>query len=339
MAVDKNPSGKRDGKPSSGKREGKSRVSNTDNKKGLRSTRHGDVDKRRADRKNSAESFSKTRSENEGAKKKAFSKDSDNAYKGNKPFKKAKKMETQASIDKRVEKDGIRLNKFIANAGICSRRDADKHIVAGSVTVNGKVVDSMGYRVKSTEEVKFDGTTIQAEKKVYVVLNKPKNFITTREDTHGRRTVMDLLSGMGDVRVYPVGRLDRNTTGVLMFTNDGEMTKRLTHPTYGVKKMYHVTLNHSLKQVHLEKILDGLHLEDGSIYVDSVSYVNNAPKTEVGIEISSGKNRIVRRIFESLGYDVVKLDRVMMAGLTKKNIKRGQWRFLTQEEVNFLKMI
>ncbi|MEN8136815.1 MAG: pseudouridine synthase [Bacteroidota bacterium] len=334
MAVDKK---------SSGKREGKSRVSNTDNKKGHRSQRHSDTDKRRRDRENSAENFSKVRAERAGSKlKKSSGGNSERDFKNsraNKPFKSGKKHETQASVEKRIEKDGIRLNKFIANAGICSRRDADKHIVAGLVTVNGKVVDSMGYRVKSTDEVKFDGTSIQAEKKLYVLLNKPKNFITTREDTHGRRTVMDLISGIGNVRVYPVGRLDRNTTGVLLFSNDGEMTKRLTHPTFGVKKMYHVTLNQKLKQVHLEKILDGMHLEDGSVYVDSVSYVNNAPKTEVGIEISSGKNRIVRRIFESLGYEVVKLDRVMFAGLTKKNIKRGQWRFLTQDEVNFLKMI
>jgi|LGOV01.1.fsa_nt_gb 23S rRNA pseudouridine2605 synthase len=332
-----------DKRPSSKKRIGKSRVSKHEGRKGSRSKRHQDDDNRKNDRKFSSENFSKVRAQKEGVKRGEDTKNSSSKSSGfdtrRKPFKSAKKFESQASIEKRVEKDGIRLNKFIANAGICSRRDADKHIVAGSVTVNGKVVDSMGYRVSNTDEVKFDGVSIQAEKKIYALLNKPKNFITTKEDTHGRRTVMDLLSGIGKVRVYPVGRLDRNTTGVLLFTNDGEMTKRLTHPTYGVKKMYHVTLNEKLKQVHLETILDGIHLDDGSVYVDSISYVNNAPKTEIGVEISSGKNRVVRRIFESLGYEVTKLDRVMFSGLTKKNIARGQWRFLTQEEVNFLKMI
>lgn len=328
----------------SGKREGKSRASNTENRKGFRSQRHQESDNRKRDRKFSADGFIKSRTESDGSDEKPKGNkvsDKDSRFnQGGRPFKKkAKKFETQANVEKRVEADGIRLNKFIANAGICSRRDADKHIVAGSVAVNGKVVDSMGYRVRPTDEVRFDGTMIQAEKKIYVLLNKPKNFITTKEDTHGRRTVMDLISGVGDVRVYPVGRLDRNTTGVLLFTNDGEMTKRLTHPTYGIKKMYHVKLDSNLKQVHLEKILDGVHLEDGSVYVDSISYVNNAPKNEIGVEISSGKNRVIRRIFESLGYDVVKLDRVVFAGLTKKNVQRGQWRYLTQEEVNFMKML
>jgi len=327
-------------RPTAGKRVGKSRISKVDGRSGSRSKRHQDVENRIRDRKFSGENFSKVKAERkgkDGEEESTTNKEGRFDYK--KPFKSKKKFESQASIEKRVEKDGIRLNKFIANAGICSRRDADKHIVAGSVTINGKVVDEMGYRVLPGEEVRFDGTMIQAEKKVYALLNKPKNFITTKDDTHGRRTVMDLLGGIGKVRVYPVGRLDRNTTGVLMFTNDGEMTKRLTHPTYGVKKMYHVTLDNKLSQAHLEKILDGLHLEDGIINVDSISYVNNAPKTEVGVEISSGKNRIIRRIFESLGYEITKLDRVTFAGLTKKNIARGQWRFLTQEEVNFLKML
>jgi len=319
---------------SSGKREGKSRVSKTDGRKGFRSNRHEDPELRRRDREMSADSFARKRANNKSNDQ------SDDRFVQKRKWKtKGKKVETQASLEKRIEQEGIRLNKFISNAGICSRRDADKHIVAGLVTVNGKVIDSMGYRVKKTDEVKFDGTLIQSEKKVYVLMNKPKNFITTKEDTHGRRTVMDLLSGLGNTRVYPVGRLDRNTTGVLLFTNDGEMTKRLTHPTHGVRKMYHVTLNDKLKQFHLDKILDGIHLEDGSVYVDSISYVNNAPKTEIGVEISSGKNRVIRRIFESLGYEVVKLDRVMFANLTKKNVPRGKYRFLTDEEINFLKMI
>ena len=326
-------------RPTAGKRVGKSRVSKVESRKGSRSSRHQDVENRIRDRKFSGANFSKVKAERKGKEAEESDSNKSGGFERRRPFKAKKKFESQASIEKRVEKDGIRLNKFIANAGICSRRDADKHIVAGLVTINGKVVDSMGYRVMPGEEVKFDGTLIQAEKKVYAVLNKPKNFITTKEDTHGRRTVMDLLSGIGKVRVYPVGRLDRNTTGVLMFTNDGEMTKRLTHPTYGVKKMYHVTLDKKLSQAHLEKILEGLNLEDGIINVDSISYVNNAPKTEIGVEISSGKNRIIRRIFESLGYEITKLDRVSFAGLTKKNIARGQWRFLTQEEVNFLKML
>ena len=327
-------------RPTAGKRVGKSRISKSEGRSGSRSNRHQDVENRIRDRKFSGENFSKVKAERKGKEGEEADSTKDGGFdRRKKPFKAKKKFESQASIEKRVEKDGIRLNKFIANAGICSRRDADKHIVAGAVTINGKVVDSMGYRVQNDEEVRFDGTLIQAEKKVYALLNKPKNFITTKEDTHGRRTVMDLLSGIGKVRVYPVGRLDRNTTGVLLFTNDGEMTKRLTHPTYSVKKMYHVTLNEKLKQSHLEKILEGVQLEDGIVNVDSISYVNNAPKTELGVEISSGKNRVIRRIFESYGYEITKLDRVTFAGLDKKNIARGQWRFLRQEEVNFLKML
>jgi 23S rRNA pseudouridine2605 synthase len=323
-----------------GRRVGKSRVSKLGKKSGHRSDRHSDPEMRRRDRKFSAENFGKEKFV--GADDKSTEQNSD-SFKSKKPFRpknnfKNKKKETQASLESKIETNGIRLNKFIANAGICSRRDADKHIVAGLVTVNGKVVDSMGYRVMAGDEVKFDNRSIQAEKKVYILLNKPKNYITTMEDTHGRRTVMDLVKNNGP-RVYPVGRLDRNTTGLLLFTNDGEMTKRLTHPSHGVKKMYHVTLDSKLKQFHLDKILDGIHLEDGSVYVDSISYVNNAPKNEIGVEISSGRNRVVRRIFESLGYNVIKLDRVIFAGLTKKNIQRGKWRELTQEEVNFLKMV
>src|SRR5690606_14576734 len=205
----------------------------------------------------------------------------------------------------------IRLNRYIANAGICSRREADTYIAAGSVTVNGKVVNEMGYKVKRSDEVRFDGKRLSLEKKEYILLNKPKNFITTTSDEKGRRTVMELVSNASKSKLLPVGRLDRNTTGLLLFTNDGDLAKKLTHPKHGVRKIYHVELDKNLKQEDLVKIQQGLTLDDGLIEVDEVSYIENAPKREVGIRIHSGKNRIVRRIFEHLGYDVIKLDRVI----------------------------
>lgn len=227
----------------------------------------------------------------------------------------------------------IRLNKYVANAGVCSRREADTYIAAGNVTVNGKPVTEMGFKVKLTDEVRFDGRLLNPEKKEYILLNKPKNFITTTRDEKGRRTVMELISNASKSRLVPVGRLDRNTTGLLLFTNDGDLAKKLTHPRYGVRKIYHVELNKNLSMADLKRIREGLTLDDGLLKVDEVSYINNAPKREVGIEIHSGKNRIVRRIFEHLGYDVVKLDRVIFAGLTKKDLPRGHWRPLTQQEV------
>ncbi|NNE03104.1 MAG: rRNA pseudouridine synthase [Eudoraea sp.] len=233
----------------------------------------------------------------------------------------------------------IRLNKYVANAGVCSRRDADVYIAAGNVTVNGKPITEMGYKVKLTDEVRFDGRLLNPEKKEYILLNKPKNFITTTRDEKGRRTVMELISNASKARLVPVGRLDRNTTGLLLFTNDGDLAKKLTHPRYGVRKIYHVELNKNLKVDDLHKIQEGLSLDDGEVKVDEVSYINNAPKREVGIEIHSGKNRIVRRIFEHLGYDVVKLDRVIFASLTKKDLPRGHWRPLTSQEVINLGMI
>ena len=233
----------------------------------------------------------------------------------------------------------IRLNKYVANAGVCSRRDADVYIAAGNVTVNGKPITEMGYKVKLIDEVRFDGRLLNPEKKEYILLNKPKNFITTTRDEKGRRTVMELISNASKARLVPVGRLDRNTTGLLLFTNDGDLAKKLTQPRYGVRKIYHVELNKNLKVDDLHKIQEGLSLDDGEVKVDEVSYINNAPKREVGIEIHSGKNRIVRRIFEHLGYDVVKLDRVIFASLTKKDLPRGHWRPLTSQEVINLGMI
>ncbi|WP_422349198.1 pseudouridine synthase [Flagellimonas sp.] len=240
---------------------------------------------------------------------------------------------------KKSNPNEIRLNRYVANAGICSRREADTYIAAGSVSVNGKVITEMGYKVKLTDDVRFDGRKLNPEKKEYILLNKPKNFITTTNDEKGRRTVMELVSSASKNRLLPVGRLDRNTTGLLLFTNDGDLTKKLTHPTHGVRKIYHVHLDKSLNLSDLRKIEAGLELEDGAVEVDDVSYIQGAPKREVGIQIHSGRNRIVRRIFEHLGYHVTKLDRVVFAGLTKKDLPRGHWRHLTEQEVVNLKMI
>lgn len=240
---------------------------------------------------------------------------------------------------KKVDDGSMRLNRFIAHAGICSRREADTFIIAGSVEVNGKVVSEMGYKVLPGDSVKFDGRLLTPEKMEYVLLNKPKNFLTTTEDDKGRKTVMDLIRNASKSRLLPVGRLDRNTTGLLLFTNDGEMAARLTHPRYAVRKIYHVVLDRALKVSDLQQIEKGVDLDDGSISVDAISYIANATKREVGIEIHSGRNRIIRRIFEHLDYEVAKLDRVMFAGLTKKDLPRGQWRTLDSKEVSFLKMI
>ena len=234
------------------------------------------------------------------------------------------------------EEKGIRLNKYIANAGICARRQADQYIAAGNVEVNGKPMTELGYRVQPTDVVKFDGKNISAEKKEYILLNKPKGFITTTQDEKGRKTVMDLVSGAAQGNIKPVGRLDRLTTGLLLLTNDGELMKKLTHPSHGVRKIYHV-LDKKLALSDFHKIQEGLTLEDGFIQVDDISFVEGAPHNELGVKIHSGRNRIVRRIFESLGYVVEKLDRVVFAGLTKKDLPRGHWRPLTQQEVINLK--
>ncbi|MCZ4695842.1 pseudouridine synthase [Ancylomarina euxinus] len=230
----------------------------------------------------------------------------------------------------------LRLNKFIANSGVCSRREADKLIVDKQIMVNGITVTEVGTKVSKDDDVRLDGVRLMAEAKVYLLMNKPKDFVTTLDDPTGRKTVMDLIGDACEERIYPVGRLDRDTTGVLLFTNDGNLTKKLTHPSYERKKIYHVHLDRNISRDELLKIADGLELEDGFIQADEVSYVDPKDKSQVGIEIHSGKNRIVRRIFEHLGYKVEKLDRVYFAGLTKKNLPRGKFRFLTQKEINIL---
>ncbi len=232
----------------------------------------------------------------------------------------------------------IRLNKFLANAGVCSRREADEFITAGVVSVNGTVVTELGTKVKRTDEVKFHEQPVSIERKVYVLLNKPKDYVTTSDDPQNRKTVMDLVKNVCRERIYQVGRLDRNTTGVLLFTNDGELASKLTHPKFLKKKIYHVTTDKNVTAADMRQIAEGITLEDGEIRADAIDYASPTDKKQVGIEIHSGKNRIVRRIFEALGYRVVKLDRVLFAGLTKKNVRRGDWRFLTEQEVNMLRM-
>ena len=272
---------------------------------------------------------------------------------GANPYKKGPRQHTadydpnaKYSMKKRIEykeinydpNEPLRLNKFLANAGICSRREADEFIQAGVVTVNGEVVTELGTKILRTDEVKFHDQPVKIEKKVYVLLNKPKDYVTTSDDPQQRKTVMDLVKNACPERIYPVGRLDRNTTGVLLLTNDGDLASKLTHPKYLKKKIYHVYLDKNVTAHDLQQIAEGIQLEDGEIKADDVQYAHATDKKQVGIEIHSGKNRIVRRIFESLGYHVQKLDRVQFAGLTKKNLKRGDWRYLTEEEVDRLRM-
>ena len=250
------------------------------------------------------------------------------------------------SLKKRIEykeenfdpTEPLRLNKYLANAGVCSRREADEFIQAGVVTVNGEVVTELGTKILRTDEVKFHDAPVSLEKKVYVLLNKPKDYVTTSDDPQQRKTVMDLVKDVCPERIYPVGRLDRNTTGVLLLTNDGDLASKLTHPKFLKKKVYHVHLDKNITAHDLQQIRDGITLDDGEIKADAVDYADERDKAQVGIEIHSGKNRIVRRIFESLGYRVTKLDRVQFAGLTKKNLRRGDWRFLTEKEVDMLRM-
>ena len=261
-----------------------------------------------------------------------------NTYTG-KPVK-ATAPKKAAPKKKPVEDDGlVRLNKFIANSGICSRREADTYIATGLVSVNGVRVTELGTKIDpAKDDVRFDGERLKGEKKVYVLMNKPKDFVTTLADPHAERTVMDLISkSRCPERIYPVGRLDKATTGVLLLTNDGDLAEKLTHPSHGVRKIYQATLDKNLKKEDFDKILDGIELEDGPIAADALSYVEGE-KNEIGLEIHSGRNRIVRRIFEHLGYKVKKLDRVYFAGLTKKNLRRGAWRFLDDKEVGLLKM-
>ena len=250
------------------------------------------------------------------------------------------------SMKKRIEykeehidpNEPIRLNKYLANAGVCSRREADEFIQAGVVTVNGTVVTELGTKVLRSDIVVFHEQPVSLEKKVYVLLNKPKDYVTTNDDPQQRKTVMDLVKNVCPERIYPVGRLDRNTTGVLLLTNDGDLASKLTHPKFLKKKVYHVFLDKNVTAHDLQQIAEGVTLDDGEVHADAIEYANDAVKNQVGIEIHSGKNRIVRRIFESLGYRVIKLDRVQFAGLTKKGLRRGDWRFLTEKEVDMLRM-
>lgn len=273
-------------------------------------------------------------------------KTSTSANKGAKPFSKKfskpespvkKAPETKRKSVTTSTQTGVRLNKYIANAGICSRRDADTYIETGSATVNGKIITEMGYRVQPTDEVRFDGVLINPETKRYVLLNKPKNYITTMEDERGRKTVMDLVSSACKERIYPVGRLDRDTTGLLLFTNDGDMAKQLTHPKHNKRKLYHATLDRKVALKDLQSIAEGPVVEDKKVWVDDAAYVQGQSKNEVGIEIHSGRNRIVRKIFAHFGYKVVKLDRVVFAELTKRDLPRGHFRHLTAQEIINLK--
>lgn len=259
--------------------------------------------------------------------------------KGKKPNNPRKPGKPKGSKPETNKGDNLmRLNKYIAHAGISSRREADNLIEAGLVTVNGKVVTEMGYKVQPDDKVTFNGSEIKSEKKVYILLNKPKGFITTVDDPKARKTVMELVANSGPERIYPVGRLDRQTTGLLLFTNDGDLAKKLTHPSNGATKMYEVTLDKNLSKTDYIDIENGLTLEDGPIKVDKISYIEGKSRNHVGVVLHSGRNRIVRRIFQSLGYEVVKLDRVLFAGLTKKNLSRGKWRKLSPKEISYLKM-
>jgi len=283
-----------------------------------------------------------SRGRQEGKKSTPLSRKSASSSKKSTPLSRKSTKKTFTKIKetpKSDESSGIRLNKYIANSGVCSRREADTYIEHGSVEVNGNLVTEMGYKVQADDVVRFDGTSITPEQKKYILLNKPKNYITTMDDDRGRKTVMDLVSNASKERIYPVGRLDRNTTGLLLFTNDGELAKKLTHPKHDVRKLYHASLDKKLELKDLEKLRGEVIIEGKKVFIDAVSYVDGQPKSEVGIEIHSGRNRIVRKIFEHLGYKVSKLDRVIFAELTKKNLPRGRWRELTNQEVSNLQML
>lgn len=270
----------------------------------------------------------KSSSKNESRSDKRFTKKRKSTYSGR----------NQKKISVSWDDDTVRLNKFIAASGICSRREADDLIKAGLVSVNGKIITDLGVKVNPKDTVRYNGEKIKSERLVYVLLNKPKDFITTVKDPNATRTVLDLTRNACRERIYPVGRLDKNTTGVLLLTNDGKLTKTLTHPSYKKAKIYQVTLDKSLAKHHFNQILNGIELEDGLIKVDALSYTDVSDKKKIGIEIHSGRNRIVRRIFEHFGYRIRKLDRVYFAGLTKKGLTRGKWRFLSEREITMLKM-
>ena len=281
-----------------------------------------------------------TRGTSESPRKKYSTRDSDGENRKTYEKKLVKKSQSSESYQRKTVKkkdDSVRLNKFIANSGICSRREADEFITAGVVSVNGVVVTELGTKVKLTDEVRFNDERLKGESKAYVLLNKPKDYITTMDDPHAKKTVMELIEGACKERVYPVGRLDRNTTGVLLFTNDGDLAKKLTHPSYNKMKVYQVRLDKNITKADITKLLEGITLEDGLISADNIQ-VSETNKNEIGVEIHSGRNRIIRRMFEHLGYKVAKLDRVYFAGLTKKGLRRGQYRVLTPKEIEMLKM-
>lgn len=278
--------------------------------------------------------FSKTDNKTNDTRKRGFEEKKD--FSGKK-FSDFTQKKTSFSAKKKNDDGTIRLNKYIANAGVCSRREADELIKAGVVKVNGKIVTELGTKIMPGDVVNYGGQKLSNEKPVYILLNKPKDYLCTVDDPFSRKTVLQLIQGACKERVYPVGRLDRNTTGLLLLTNDGDLTKRLTHPKHGAKKIYQVTTDKNVKPGDLERLLNGIELEDGPAKADNVSYVKNS-KNEVGIEIHMGRNRVIRRMFEALNYKVIKLDRVYFAGLTKKDLQRGKWRFLSQQEINYLKM-
>lgn len=250
-----------------------------------------------------------------------------------------KQVSKKAKPSKKQPSEGIRLNKYISNAGICSRREADVYIASGSAQVNEKIITEMGYKVQANDVVKFDGSVISPEEKRYLLLNKPKNYITTTDDERGRKTVLELIAGASNERLYPVGRLDRNTTGLLLFTNDGDLAKKLTQPKQVVKKLYHVSLDKKLSLAHLQKISENFVLEGKMVFIEEISYITGESKTEIGLQIHSGRNQIIRKIFAHFGYKLVKLDRVVFANLTKKNLPRSRYRMLTNQEVINLKML
>lgn len=304
---------------SSGKRVGKTKAYKAEERQKAadQKKRHFDPEKRREDRRRAAENKTDYSRKSSRFANRAYSKPKADA----------------------IPDDKIRINKFLAQGGTCSRREAEKFIIAGAVSINGKVVTDLSYRVAPSDLVKFNGQTIRGEKKKYVLLNKPKDFITTTSDDRGRKTVMQLIDNACSERIYPVGRLDRNTTGLLLFTNDGDLAKKLVHPKHGVRKIYHVTLDKKLAKHHLMAISKGVTLDDGPAPVDEVSYIEGSSHNQVGIELHIGRNRIVRRIFESLGYEVMHLDRVVFGNLTKKDLKRGSWKHLDKKELEMLSML
>ena len=294
--------------------------------------------KRKSNKPKSNKFSKKTNYDRSFGKKTKSYKDDKGSYKDDREsYKKEEAKKTSTPKPKLLNDGPIRLNKFIASAGVCSRREADEFIKAGVVSINGKIVTEMGTKVSRTDKVQFNNDTLSQEKLVYVLLNKPKDHVTTLDDPHAKKTIMNIVGKCCEERIYPVGRLDKNTTGVLLLTNDGDLTTKLTHPKYNKKKIYEATLDKNFTKNDMLKIVEGFNLEDGFIKSDEISYVDNNDKKVIGIEIHSGKNRIVRRIFEHLGYNVMKLDRVYFGGLTKKGLNRGKWRFLTDKEVSILK--